>query len=150
MKVSTLVKITLGVSIGLMLLALTQEAYCTAEGCMHSMMAFIFGIFGIFIGGNETFAWFANPLLISAWLFIKHRKASFSLSLLSTLIAVSFLIFDKVVINEAGHRSIITRYVAGYWLWIGSHVAMLLGNSLIGLKECTYLKTKTKTKTKND
>ena len=77
MKVSTLVKITLGVSIGLMLLALNQEAYCTAEGCMHSMMAFIFGIFGMFIGGNETLAWFANPLLISAWLFIKHRKASF-------------------------------------------------------------------------
>ena len=73
MKALTLIKITLGVSIGLMLFTLTQEAYCTAEGCMHSMMAFIFGIFGMFIGGNETLAWFANPLLILAWLFIKYR-----------------------------------------------------------------------------
>lgn len=144
MKVSTLVKITLGVSIGLMLLALNQEAYCTAEGCMHSMMAFIFGIFGMFIGGNETLAWFANPLLISAWLFIKHRKASFLLSLLSTLIAMSFLIFDEVVINEAGQNSIITRYTLGYWLWIGSHTVMILGNVLLMINGHYYLKTETK------
>ena len=144
MKVSTLVKITLGVSIGLMLLALTQDSYCIAEGCMHSMIAFIFGLFGMFIGGNETLAWFANPLLISAWLFIKHRKASLLLSLLSTLIAVSFLMFDKVVINEAGHSSIITRYVAGYWLWIGSHAVVVLGNALLMINEHYYLETETK------
>ncbi|BBI69064.1 MULTISPECIES: hypothetical protein [Psychrobacter] len=144
MKVLTLIKITLGVSIGLMLLALTQEAYCTAEGCMHSMMAFIFGIFGMFIGGNETLTWFANPLLILAWLLIKYRKTSFLLSLLSTLIAVSFLMFDEVVVTEAGHSSMTTRYALGYWLWVGSHAVMVLGNVLIMINGHYYLKTETK------
>ena len=144
MKALTLIKITLGVSIGLMLFTLTQEAYCTAEGCMHSMMAFIFGVFGMFIGGNETLTWFANPLLILAWLFIKCRKVSFLLSLLSTLIAVSFLMFDEVVITEAGHSSMITRYALGYWLWIGSHTVMVLGNVLIMINEHSYLKIETK------
>ena len=144
MKVLTLIKITLGVSIGFMLFALTQEAYCTTEGCMHSIRAFIFGIFGMFIGGNETLTWFANPLLILAWLLIKYRKTSFLLSLLSTLIAVSFLIFDEVVITEAGHSSIITRYTLGYWLWIASHSVMLLGNVLLMINGHYYLKTEAK------
>ena len=144
MEVKTLVKINLGFSIGLMLFAVTQDAYCTFEGCMHSMIAFVLGIFGMFIGGNETLTWFANPLLILAWLLIKYRKTSFLLSLLSTLIAVSFLMFDKVVINEAGHSSIITRYVAGYWLWIGSHAVMVLGNVLLMINEHYYLETETK------
>ena len=144
MKVLTLIKITLGVSIGFMLFALTQEAYCTAEGCMHSMMAFIFGIFGMFIGGNETLTWFANPLLILAWLLIKYRKTSSLLSLLSTLIAVLFLMFDEAIINEAGHGSTITRYALGYWLWIGSHAVMVLGNVLLMINEHYYLETETK------
>ncbi len=143
MKTMALLKTALGVSIGLMLFALTQEAYCTAEGCMHSMMAFIFGIFGMFIGGNETLAWFANPLLILAWLFIKYRKVSFLLSLSSTLIAVSFLMFDEVVITEAGHSSMITRYTLGYWLWIGSHAVMVLGNVLIMINERSHSKAVT-------
>ena len=54
MKTKTLIKITLGISIGLLLLMATQDAYCTARGCMHSLLAFTIGIFGIFIGGNET------------------------------------------------------------------------------------------------
>ncbi|WP_201575456.1 hypothetical protein [Psychrobacter sp. H8-1] len=144
MKVKTLVIMTLGISIGLMFFTLTQEAYCTAEGCMHSMMAFTFGVFGLFIGGNETLTWFANPLLILAWVFIKNRKLSFLLSLLSTSIALLFLVFDEVVITEAGHSSILIKYALGYWLWIGSHATMVLGNVLIIINEHSYLKTETK------
>ena len=131
MEVKTLVKITLGFSIGLMLFAVTQDAYCTVEGCMHSMIAFVLGIFGMFIGGNETLTWFANPLLILAWALVKYHKVSLLLSLLSTLTALAFLMFDEVVINEAGHSSIITSYDVGYWLWIASHAVMLLGNGVI-------------------
>lgn len=143
MRTKTWVKITLAISIGLMILALTQEAYCTAEDCMGSINVFIFGIFGIFIGGDETLSWFANPLLVLSWIFINNRKITLLLSLLSTLLALSFLMFDEVVINEAGHSKAITMYALGYWLWVGSHVVMLLGNVLILSNERSILKTET-------
>ena len=134
MKVKTLVKMTLGISISLMLLALTQEAYCTARGCVYSLHVLAFGFFGIFIGADEAFGWFANPLLFLAWAFIKNRKVTLMLSLLSTLLALSFLMFDEVVVTEAGHKSAVIKYALGYWLWIGSHSIMLFGNVLIVFK----------------
>ena len=66
------------------------------------------------------------------------------MSLLSTSIAVLFLVFDEVVITEAGHSSILIKYALGYWLWIGSHATMVLGNVLIIINEHSYLKTETK------
>lgn len=126
-------KLVLVIPIALMLIALTQESYCTADACSLAIMNLLFGVFGIFIGGNETLSWYANPLLVLAWVFmvIEKYKTSLIMSMLSTCVALSFLMFDTVVINEAGHQAPITKYASGYWLWINSHVATLLGSIFV-------------------
>ncbi len=118
---------TLGLSIGLLIVALTQKCYCTTSLCGDSIAVFIFGIFGMFFGG-AALCWLANPLLIFSWIFIKKNKVSSLLSLFSTLIALSFLLFDEIIDDEAGHYRKIVGYELGYWLWVCSNLAMLLGN----------------------
>ena len=58
----------------------------------------------------------------------EHTKLSLPLSLITTIISVSFLFFKEIMINEAGHFGEITGYKLGYWLWISSMIIMLIGN----------------------
>jgi len=60
-------------------------------------MDFLFGIFGIFIGGNENWSWFANPLLILAWGLVKHSKASLVLSVSTTAGTMTHLKLDSYI-----------------------------------------------------
>lgn len=118
------------ISLGVLLVALTQKTYCTPDcGSYGSgFVAFLFGILGIFVGGAYI-TWFANPFLILSWLFIGKRPwVSLILSSFSLVIAFSFLIYDEIMINEAGHYGEIIGYALGYWLWIASIAIMLLGS----------------------
>jgi hypothetical protein len=130
MNTKTIQITTLGLSIGLLIIALTQKCYCTTSSCGDSIAAFIAGIIGIFFGG-AALCWLANPLLILSWALIKNNEISLIMSLLSTLIALSFLLFDKIIDSEAGHYNKIIGYEIGYWLWVCSNLVMLLGNILI-------------------
>ncbi|WP_160164131.1 hypothetical protein [Nafulsella turpanensis] len=94
-------------------------------------MDFIFRLDGNFVGG-AFICWLANPLLILSWLvFYKgNTKVPLVLSCLSTILAFSFLIFEEIMINEAGHYGAITGYGVGYWLWSLSSLIMVLGSLL--------------------
>ena len=121
-------KIFLSLSILLFASALTQKCYCTTGLCSDSIAVFIFGIFGLAYP-LATWTWLANPLLLGAWIFIfRNPKISFFLSLSSTLIAASFLLFDQIIDNENGQYKQIISYRAGYWLWLCSHLCLLLIN----------------------
>ena len=100
----TICKITLIVSISLLALSLTQKCYCTTiNGCGDSLMVFIFGILGLAYGG-AALTWLANPLLIASWITLKpSNKWSLILSVIAFLISISFLLFDKVIADEAGN-----------------------------------------------
>lgn len=130
MKTKTIKIATLSLSIGLLIIALTQKCYCTTSLCGDSIAVFIFGLFGIFFAG-AALCWLANPLLILSWILIKNNKLSLILSLISTLIAISFLLFDEIIDDEAGHYRKIVGYELGYWLWVSSNCVMLFGNYLI-------------------
>lgn len=108
--------VTLSLSISLLAIALTQKCYCTTGSCGDSIAAL---------------CWLANPLLILSWIFIKNNKLSLIMSVLSTLIAISFLLFDEIIADEAGHYRRIIGYEIGYWLWVSSNGIMLFGNYLI-------------------
>jgi len=127
---------TLGLSVALFLVALTQKCYCTTSLCGDSILVLIFGFFGMFFGG-AALCWVANPLLITSWILVKKSKTSLFLSLLSALIAMSFMLFDEVIDDEAGHYNRIIEYKVGYWLWVASHLTMFLGNLVIRKKEQT-------------
>ena len=121
----------------LFLFSLTQKCYCTTSQCGDSIMAFLLGWFAVLTGGAGI-SWIANPLLFTSWIvFRKNIKISFFLSLLATLFAFSFLLFDTILANEAGHYQQIISYKAGYWLWVSSSVSMLAGTFLVLLKQKT-------------
>ncbi|MEO6671209.1 MAG: hypothetical protein ABIN36_17130 [Ferruginibacter sp.] len=81
-------------------------------------------------------AWIANPLLFASWWLLKKKlKRSMILSIFSTTLSLSFLMFDNIIDNEAGHHNKIIEYKAGYWLWLCSSLSMALGTSVLLLKQ---------------
>jgi hypothetical protein len=79
------------------------------------------------------FTWLANPAILIAWIFIrKNPKKSLSASIVGFLLAISFLFFQNMVLDEGGNMQQITAYHhLGYWLWQASMVFMLSGNLIL-------------------
>jgi hypothetical protein len=99
------------------------------------MAAFIFGAIG-FVMGGAAITWPANPLLIVSWLTFKRRpRVALGCSILASGLAFSFLLFDKIIADEAGNYEVITGYAAGYWLWVASITVMLIGISYLLLNQ---------------
>ena len=88
-----------------------------------------------------AFPWLANPILLGAWIFFKKKsKISFTLSSISFILMISFFLVDEIISNEAGTKSKVVFYGAGYWLWVLSSFIMVLGNVLKEEKILKYLK----------
>ncbi|SFG01640.1 protein kinase family protein [Pontibacter chinhatensis] len=134
-------------SFALFIISLTQESYCTNQ-CGDSLAVFLVGGLGVLfeIGAltdkyldiktigevdyaiGATFSWLANPALLIAWLTYKEsRTTSHVFSILSLALMLSFLMFDEVIDNEAGHYNKIVGYQAGYWLWLSSSAVLAAG-----------------------
>ena len=78
---------------------------------------------------GATLTWLANPLLCCGWITLKDNpKRAAGLGLLATALSLSFLAFDKVIADEAGHYRRVTEYGPGYWLWVSSCLTMLAGS----------------------
>jgi len=120
----------LTISIILFLISLSQEAYCTTRNCdAYGLSCLLMGFIGFFLGG-ACLTWLANPFLIISWiiLYTKHYKVSLVLSSIAIIIAMSFLFFKEIIVDEAGHYKEITKYGLGYWLWLLSMIIVFLGN----------------------
>jgi len=121
--------------------ALTQRSYCTNNDCgeLGSGLAIVLsGGLGFFLC-KACFTWLSNPLLLLAWITFKwNTKVSFSLNLISLIIASSFLCFEEIIVNEAGTYGEITGYAIGYWAWLLSIFILLLGNSINLKKKQEY------------
>jgi hypothetical protein len=76
-------------------------------------------------------AWLANPALLAAWVvaYLRLYRLSFALSLVSVALMLSFLSVREIPDYETSTK--ITGYGLGYWLWIGSALAQLLGSALM-------------------
>lgn len=120
-------KVVFVTSLLLFLVSLTQQCYCTTADCGDSIMAFLLG-WAALLSGGAGIAWLANPLLIASWILLrKNLKATMFLSVGAVLFSLSFLLFDSVIANEAGHKQIIISYKTGFWLWVSSSMIMLVG-----------------------
>jgi hypothetical protein len=121
----------LSISIGLYILSLTQDGYCSSGDCHSSAMIVLVGILGFFMC-PACLSWLANPVLIVSWIALKHKsKASLITSAFASFLSISFLFFDKIVDDESGSLDAITALKSGYWLWMLSCVSMLVGNLII-------------------
>ncbi len=113
-------------------ISLFCPTYCTNRNCSalgSGLMDLLFGWFGALFLGSAYFAWFANPFFITA-IFINKKAPVLSLifSTVGFVIALTFLKGGIVYLNEAGHKGYITQLQAGYWLWIGSMVTLIVAS----------------------
>ncbi|MGZ4037821.1 MAG: hypothetical protein ACXVPQ_08335, partial [Bacteroidia bacterium] len=92
---------------------------------------FFIGVLGTLAGG-AALTWWANPLLLTAWISVKlSPKLSLITSGLALLISLSFLLFHSITDDEAGHYKEIIAYRPGYWLWVSSSFIMFAGNLVL-------------------
>lgn len=79
----------------------------------------------------SMWVWLGNPLLFLSW-YYNTRKTYFD-SLVFGLLALSasltFMSEKEILIDEAGHRALITGYGWGYWLWLGAEVFAIISAS---------------------
>jgi len=153
MTEKNITKTTIVLSTILYVTSLTQNAYCTND-CKSSLMVLLVGLLGILteigamasfitdkINGHTssisndlgaTFTWLANPIILFSLFILRHSKrTALMLSIVSTILILLFLVFDKVVDNEAGHYSKVTELKLGYWLWLFSSLTILIGSFII-------------------
>lgn len=153
MKEVNLTKLTIILSVAFYITSLTQTAYCTGD-CKSSIMVLLVGVLGILtemgalisfiidkINGQTgsisselgaTFTWLANPIILIALIIFKdNKRIALVLSISSTILIVAFLLFNKVINNEAGHYENVTELKLGYWLWLLSSLTILIGSLII-------------------
>ncbi len=117
-------------SISLYIISLFLPCFYTNIGVTSSLVALMFGMFGVLFGG-AGFSWLANPALIMAWASAGAKK-NYCLfySLCATFFALIFLSFDKIPLDEGGGLKDITSLGIGYYLWTSSMLVMLIGSLL--------------------
>ncbi|MEN7549933.1 hypothetical protein AAG747_18555 [Rapidithrix thailandica] len=119
-------------SLILFLASLTQPAFYIDredKGAWSNSIGLVLtGWMGALMGGGSALAWFANPLIFLAWIFtFKYEIVPVILSVIASALALSFLLFDKVISSEAPVYSKITHYKAGYWFWVLSILVYTIG-----------------------
>lgn len=127
-------KVVIAISLGLLVISLTQPAFYTANDKPSSFNLcsaglFFLGWMGALAGAiMEFFFWFANPLyLIALYRFVKGKKNPLIASISATLIAASFSLSNTFIANEAGGRTIIIKLGIGYGLWVASLCVLTIG-----------------------
>jgi hypothetical protein len=140
-------KAIIGISLGLLVISLTQPAFYTANDNADSMNLSSVGIFFLgwigFLGGAlESFFWVANPLyFLALYKFTKGKKDALVLSVAASIIAISFSFLDTFIKNEGGARTKITGFGLGYMLWVASLSVLPLG--ILWIKKTNAFPTET-------
>jgi hypothetical protein len=125
-------------SIALFLVCLTQDGFYiegpNPRAVSSAFYLLLVGWLGLLSG---TIAWFANPLVIAAWVLFALRRHGFALglSVAALFCALSFLNVDTVVVSEAQTFAKVTGFGFGYWLWVASMLVIAAGSAcvLLGL-----------------
>jgi hypothetical protein len=75
------------------------------------------------------FSWYANPLYLLALILRRTKRiALLSLELISLLLALSFLLYRKIIVSEAPTFDLITEYGWGYYFWILAIAVLYFGD----------------------
>jgi len=110
---------------GLFILSLFFNCFCTDKGCRPSVDALVLGWAELFEG---VFAWLANPLLIVSWILLgMNKRGGLILSLVASLLSLSFLFCHTIMEDEAGNMGAIKNLAPGYWLWVAGCIVTYVG-----------------------
>jgi hypothetical protein len=93
------------------------------------------------VGPLVAFAWYANPLLVAAWVctFITLYRTAIFLGAAATLLSICCHSGSQVVIGSGGAQPM-PPFEAGYWLWLASLGAGLTGAVLGQLEKRASLR----------
>ena len=120
MPSSKTARVALMLSVILFAASLTQDAFCVSGICSDwpGWSILLFGA----LSGQAS--WFANPLLLAAWIaaFFARRMPALILSAAALMLGVSFMFETAVITNEAGMSNPVTGLREGYALWLASMV----------------------------
>ncbi|SHG42768.1 hypothetical protein [Chryseobacterium sp. OV279] len=123
--------IILIISVAVFVISLALPAVFTQKGSeMYGLALFLLGWADV--SGDGT-SWLANPILLFSWIFllVKQPKIAAFLGLLSVGVALYYFSETEITVNEAGHKSSITSYGPGYYLWLLSCITMFVGSLLL-------------------
>lgn len=81
---------------------------------------------------DGTITWIANPTLFIAWILFyrrRYRRAA-AFAAIATGLMLSFLLTKTIISSEATTHARVIGYGPGYWLWVASALALLVGSLL--------------------
>ncbi len=118
MTTSRATRVALVLSVFLFAASLTQDAFCVSGICSDwpGWSILLFGVL------SSQASWFANPLLLAAWIaaLFARRVPALILSVAALALGASFMFETTVITNEAGMANPVTGLREGYWLWLAS------------------------------
>jgi hypothetical protein len=127
-------KITIGLSLSLFLISLTQPAFYIdrkedPNAYSDSLTLFLLGWMSFLGGGFIPFViWLANPFyFVSIFLTIRSKPTGLYYSLTATLLAFIFSQLDTIMTSESGSSSVITSRGLGFKLWFISFIILTIG-----------------------
>lgn len=123
--------VVLSISIGLFLLSLFGNGYCTDNSCRNSFELLLMGGIAMLTGG-AAISWLASPLLVASWVLLtRNKKAAWAFGLAAVICCLFFLRFKVVIDDEAGNYRTITNIGWGYWLWLVSCLTSCIGSLML-------------------
>lgn len=124
----------LAISVLFFLVAMATAPFRTGAPDPHpwadGWQVLLTGWMGVFFG---IYAWLANPLVFAAWLLMtkRLRAQAVVLAVLALLFGSSFLSQHQIVVNEGGGVEPVHLDAIGYWCWLASFGAALIGAALL-------------------
>jgi hypothetical protein len=124
--------ITLAATFALYLASLSVPAIKLEGDERHYGWAIlIYGWFGIL---KHEFAWLANPLLLLGLVTLLARQNLLTCVAAVGCIALGLLALRTTMLpTSIGNQSRVVGFTIGYYLWMGSFVALLIGAFMQGM-----------------
>ena len=124
------------VSFILFIASLTQYAFLLEDSQKNrswapSLLPLLIGWLGVL---EYCFAWFANPMLLLAWIlsfFPASRVVGLGFAVVATGLSLSVLVWRPDIWGD-NDKAVILQYGAGYWLWVASIVTALIACAIPG------------------
>jgi hypothetical protein len=121
------------ISMGLFAISLLCDGFYV-DGASPRAWSLGFGelIAGWYAALEGVYAWWANPLLLVAWITFRSKSPAVStICTVAALLAMaSFLLVHRIEVSEGGNSARITGYGIGFWIWILSGLVLLVGNTI--------------------